>query len=216
MRLRNIKGSIEYVNNHPLVNQHPKKYIGRWKEFFGNDKPIHIEIGMGKGDFMIGKAQAHPNINFIGIEKYSGVLLRAVKKVESLEKTLPNLSLLRLDAIDLLDVFDQQEIEKIYLNFSDPWLKERKAKHRLTHRGFLNRYKQILVKDGLLQFKSDNDDLYAFSLEEIEQSNFEIIEATTNLHESEFVEGNIMTEYESKFVANGKNINYVVIKNRVI
>lgn len=214
MRLRNVKGCIEYISSHPLVNQEPKKYKGRWQDFFGNENPIFVEIGMGKGDFILENAQKYPNINFIGIEKFSNVLLRAVKKIESLEEDLPNLCLLRLDAIELLEVFDTNEIDKIYLNFSDPWLKDRKAKHRLTHRKFLDRYKQILVTEGLVQFKSDNDNLYDFSLHEIKASVFELVETTTDLHHSVFVEGNIMTEYEAKFVADGKNINYFLLKNK--
>lgn len=213
MRLRNVKGAIDYVNQHPLVNQKPSDYKGRWSEFFGNDHPIHIEIGMGKGDFIIENAKTYPEINFIGIEKFSAVILRAVGKVESLEEPLPNLCLIRFDAVDLLDVFDENEISRVYLNFSDPWPKDRWAKRRLTYRGYLEKYHHILKKDGLLRFKTDNDALFDFSLEEIAGSVFKQTKMTRDLHHSEYLEGNIMTEYESKFVAKGMHINFVEAKN---
>lgn len=213
MRLRNVTGAIKHINSHPLVNQEPEKHKGKWNEFFGNDHPIHIEIGMGKGDFVIGNATKYPEINFIGIEKFSAVILRAVQKVESLETPLENLGLLRFDAVDIEDIFDENEIERVYLNFSDPWPKDRWAKRRLTYIDFLNKYKNIIRKDGLLRVKTDNDALFAFTLEELAQSVFTITKQTNNLHHSEFIEGNIMTEYEAKFVKNGENINFVEALN---
>lgn len=211
MRLRHVAGQDDIVNQHPLVNQEPEKYKGRWNEFFGNSNPIHIEIGMGKGDFMIANSKKYPNVNFIGFEKFSGVLLRAVRKVDTIEDEMSNLCFLRLDAIYLLEIFAPGEVSKVYLNFSDPWIKERKAKHRLTHRKFLDIYNVILEDSGLIQFKSDNDMLYEFSLEEVVDSAFKINETTTDLHYSAYLEGNIMTEYETKFVGLGKNINYLVL-----
>ncbi len=213
MRLRNVKGAISQINSHPLVNQEPEKYKGRWHEFFGNDHPIYIEIGMGKGDFVIQNAQKYPEINFIGIEKFSAVIIRAVQKVESLETPLENLGLLRFDAFDIEAIFDENELGRIYLNFSDPWPKDRWAKRRLTFIDFLNKYKDVLKTDGLLRVKTDNDNLFAFTLEEIQKSTFTITKQTTDLHKSEFLEGNIMTEYESRFVNDGKNINFVEAKN---
>jgi len=213
MRLRHVKDSINQINSHPRVNQEPEKHKGKWNEFFGNNNPIYIEIGMGKGDFIIQNAQKYPTINFIGIEKFSAVILRAVQKVESLENSLDNLSLLRFDAEEIESIFDKNEIERIFLNFSDPWPKDRWAKRRLTYINFLNKYKKILKKDGLLRVKTDNDQLYTFTLEEIKKSTFTITKESTNLHFSEFVEGNIMTEYEARFVKEGKNINFVEVNN---
>ncbi len=213
MRLRNVAGAIEHVNSHSLVNQVPKKYKGKWKTFFGNNHAIHIEIGMGKGDFIIKNAKKYPNINFIGIEKISAVILRAVQKVESQEESLPNLSLLRFDAFDVLDIFDKDEIGRVYLNFSDPWPKDRWAKRRLMFIKYLEKYSVILPSDGLVKFKTDNNDLFDFSLEEIEKSNFKKTKETRDLHNSDFLEGNIMTEYEAKFVSEGKKINFVEIMN---
>lgn len=213
MRLRNVKGAKEWVDNHHLVEQKPRKKKGQWARVFGNDHPIYIEIGMGKGDFIIENAKRYPDINFIGIEKFSAVLMRAVEKVEALDAKLPNLILLRFNADDLLDIFEADEINRVYLNFSDPWPKDRWAKRRLTHHGFLDKYRHILVKDGLVQFKTDNNGLFDFSLEEIEASPFEMTKMTRSLHESPYVEGNIMTEYESKFVSEGKPINFVEAQN---
>lgn len=213
MRLRNVTGAISTVNNHALVNQEPKKYKGSWNEFFGNDYPIYIEIGMGKGDFIIQNAIKYPQINFIGIEKYSAVILRAVQKVESFDPPITNLCLLRFDATELLDVFDEDEIGRVYLNFSDPWPKDRTAKRRLTHHRFLERYKHVLPDSGLVRFKTDNADLFAFSLEEVQQSSFVLTKETSDLHHSEFVENNIMTEYEAKFVQEGKPIHLMELKN---
>lgn len=209
MRLRNVTGAINDVNAHPLVNQEPEKHKGKWNEFFGNNHPIYIEIGMGKGDFIIQNAQKYPDINFIGIEKFSAVIIRAVQKVEALDKPLENLGLLRFDAVEIESIFDESELDRVYLNFSDPWPKDRWAKRRLTFIDFLNKYKTILKKDGLLRVKTDNDKLFEFTLEQIEESSFDITKESTNLHFSEYLEGNIMTEYEAKFVKEGKNINFV-------
>jgi tRNA (guanine-N(7)-)-methyltransferase len=149
----------------------------------------------------------------IGIEKFSAVILRAVQKVESLENPLDNLGLLRFDAGEIESIFDINEIERIFLNFSDPWPKDRWAKRRLTYIDFLNKYKNILKKDGLLRVKTDNDQLYAFTLEEIEKSTFTKTKESTNLHFSEFIKDNIMTEYEARFVKEGKNINFIEVNN---
>lgn len=213
MRLRNIKGAIDHINNHPLVNQKPEEYKGKWHTFFGNEQAIYIEIGMGKGDFIIENAKRYPEINFIGIEKFSAVLLRAVQKVESIEGDLPNLCLLRIDAGELMDIFEEDEISRIYLNFSDPWPKDRWAKRRLMYSGYLEKYSHILSKEGLVRFKTDNDALFEFSLEEIENSSFKTNKMTRDLHHSEYIEGNIQTEYETKFVTEGKKINFVEIEN---
>ncbi|MBQ2115556.1 MAG: tRNA (guanosine(46)-N7)-methyltransferase TrmB, partial [Lachnospiraceae bacterium] len=142
MRLRNVTGSREVIADSRFVVHEPTEHKGKWKEVFGNDRPVHIEIGMGKGRFMMDLAATNPEINYIGIEKYSTVLLRAIQKMEETE--LPNLKFIRMDAEDICEVFDKEEVSKIYLNFSDPWPKDRHAKRRLPSRQFLARYNEIL------------------------------------------------------------------------
>ena len=205
MRLRNVPGARETIIENQFSIQEPEQKKGKWAEVFGNDHPIHIEVGMGKGQFIIEMAKRNPEINYIGIEKYSSVLIRAIEKQEELQ--LPNLKFLRFDAEYLPDIFAPGEIAHIYLNFSDPWPKDRHSKRRLTSEGFLNLYHTILNPDGYIQFKTDNRDLFDFSVETAENSPiWNIKELTYDLHHSEFLEGNIMTEYESKFVAEGKPI----------
>ena len=168
MRLRNITGSREaiaeslYVVSESVQTECP----GKWKEIFGNDSPVYIEIGMGKGKFIHTMAKEHPDINYVGIEKYSSVLLRAVQKMS--QEELPNLKFLRMDAENITGVFGAGEVDRIYLNFSDPWPKDRHAKRRLPSREFLARYDTILKKGGRLEFKTDNRALFDFALEELE------------------------------------------------
>lgn len=210
MRLRNIKGSKEFISASPFVIQTPEDYKGKWSSLFQNQNPLHIEIGMGKGQFIHQLAEKNPQINYIGIEMYSSVLYRALEKRE--ETDLDNLYFLRFDAKYLEEIFDNGEVGRIYLNFSDPWPKERHSKRRLTSPLFLSRYDKILAPEGFIQFKTDNRDLFDFSVETVEQSaHWHIDEITYDLHHSEFVEGNIMTEYESRFVAEGKPICRFVI-----
>lgn len=210
MRLRNIKGSKEFIAASPYVVQEPEAYKGKWSELFHNEHPLHIEIGMGKGQFIHQLAEQNPEINYIGIEMYSSVLYRALEKREQSE--LNNLYFLRFDAKYLCDIFAADEVSRIYLNFSDPWPKDRHAKRRLTSTGFLEIYDQILTKDGCVQFKTDNRDLFDFSVETVNESScWKIKELTYDLHHSEFLPGNIMTEYESRFVAEGKPICRFVI-----
>lgn len=212
MRLRNVKGSREAIAENEFVIQEPVKNKGNWKSVFGNDHPIHIEIGMGKGQFLMKLAQQNPNINYIGIEKYSSVLIRALQKRQELE--LNNLYLMRFDADFINDIFDKDEIDRIYLNFSDPWPKDRHAKRRLTSKQFLERYDKFLAPDGEVIFKTDNIDLFQFSLEQVEEAGWILVNHTFDLHHSEYVEGNIMTEYEEKFVSLGNKINRMVIKRK--
>ena len=204
MRLRNVKGSRETIAANDYVIHDETAYKGSWQESFGNDHPIHIEIGMGKGKFLMELAAQNPDINYIGIEKYSSVLLRALEKQE--EAKLPNLLFIRMDAEYITDVFAPDEISRIYLNFSDPWPKDRHAKRRLTSRQFLARYDQILKPEGRVIFKTDNRPLFDFSLEEVEAAGWKLEMHTFDLHHSPYVEGNIMTEYESKFAAQGNPI----------
>ena len=206
MRLKNVPGSREVIGESRFVIHEPELQKGKWKEVFGNENPIHIEIGMGKGRFIMGMAGQHPEVNFIGIEKYSSVLLRAIQKME--EEELPNVRFIRMDAEDICNVFDKGEVSRIYLNFSDPWPKDRHAKRRLPSRQFLARYDEILKKDGTLEFKTDNKDLFDFSLEEMKNAEgWELTAFTYDLHHDVVLsEGNVMTEYEEKFSSIGNPI----------
>lgn len=211
MRLRNIKGARDIIAESPLVVHEPKQFKGKWNEVFNNAHPLKIEIGMGKGKFIHSLASQNPQINYIGIEKYSSVLLRALQKME--EEPLPNLLFIRMDAEDIAEVFGKEEVDGIYLNFSDPWPKERHAKRRLPSREFLTRYDQFLKKDGVLEFKTDNKDLFEFALEELTPAGWEALKITFDLHhDSEMSEGNIMTEYEEKFSSKGNPIYKYIIK----
>lgn len=209
MRLRNVTGSREMIAANEFVIHNPEEKKGSWREVFGNDNPIHIEVGMGKGRFLTELAKLNPNINYIGIEKYSSVLIRAVEKREQIE--LSNLFFIRMDAEDINDVFAEGEIDRIYLNFSDPWPKDRHAKRRLTSHQFLNRYDQFLKKDGVIIFKTDNKALFDFSLEEVPVAGWKLENYTYDLHHSEYNEGNVMTEYEEKFSSMGNPICRLVI-----
>lgn len=207
MRLRNVRGSRETIaaDEYALNDlEEQKARRGHWHEFFGNDNPIHIEVGMGKGKFIMTLAQQNPDINYIGIEKYSSVLVRALEKVHTVGGD--NIFFLRMDAEDIADIFDKDEVDRIYLNFSDPWPKDRHAKRRLTSKEFWSRYNQILVPDGRVIFKTDNRDLFDFSLEQVEEAKWNLDNVTFDLHHSEYVEGNVMTEYEEKFTAKGNPI----------
>lgn len=212
MRLRNITGSREAIAESPYVVQEAlqPECPGTWSKMFGNENPIHIEIGMGKGKFIHTMAREHPGINYVGIEKYSSVLLRVLQKMEKEE--LPNLKFLRMDAEDIVKVFGPGEVDRIYLNFSDPWPKDRHAKRRLPSRQFLERYGQILKQDGQLEFKTDNRELFDFAVEELEPAGWTAQVITYDLHHDEdLMQGNVMTEYEEKFSALGNPIYKYVI-----
>lgn len=204
MRLKNVKGAVQGIENSQYVIKNPEENRGKWRELFGNENPLHIEIGTGKGKFITELAQANPNINYVGIEKFSSVLIRAIQKQDELE--LGNLFFIRMDAEDIEGVFDKDEVARIYLNFSDPWPKDRHSKRRLTSRRFMARYNNILAGDGVVEFKTDNRPLFDFSLEEIPAAGWELLKVTYDLHNSEMNEGNIMTEYEMKFSALGNPI----------
>ena len=215
MRLRNIPGSKEVITESTYVVQTPESYKGKWKELFSNDNPIHIEVGMGKGRFIMDMASLHPEVNYLGIEMYDSVLLRAVQKREQREEqtkeSLENLFFIRMDARLLPEIFEKGEVERVYLNFCDPWPKERHAKKRLTSRQFLERYDQILQEGGLVEFKTDNRDLFDFSLEEVKESGWTLLAHTYDLHHtSDMVEGNVMTEYEEKFSSMGNPIHKMI------
>lgn len=210
MRLRNIKGSREVIGASEYVVHEEETRAGTWGEIFGNEQPIRIEIGMGKGRFIMDLARQNPQINYVGIEKYSSVLLRAIEKQR--EEELPNVRFIRMDAENITNVFGEGEVDRIYLNFSDPWPKDRHAKRRLTSREFLARYNVILKKDGVVEFKTDNRDLFAFSLEEIKEAGWNLDACTFDLHHDEkLMEGNVMTEYEERFSAMGNPIHKYII-----
>ena len=210
MRLRNIPGAKDAIESSPNVIHEPTQNKGRWNEIFKNNHPIHIEVGMGKGRFLMDLASQNPDINYIGFEMYDSVLLRALQKMEERTEngnTLPNVFFVRMDARELPLIFDVGEVDKIYLNFSDPWPKERHAKRRLTSRQFLERYDAILKPDGVIEFKTDNRPLFDFSLEEVNESKWHLVEWTYDLHHNEKMNvGNIMTEYEEKFSSEGNPI----------
>lgn len=212
MRLRNIAGAREKIAESTYTIDEPEQYKGKWKEVFGNDNPIRIEVGTGKGRFIMDLAQQNPDINYVGIEKYSSVLLRAVQK--QTERELTNVRFIRMEAEIITEVFDKGEVDRIYLNFSDPWPKERHAQRRLTSSTFLSRYNRILKEDGQLEFKTDNKDLFEFSLTELNTAGWHAQAVTFDLHNDEKMnEGNIMTEYEERFSAKGNPIfKYIITR----
>ncbi len=214
MRLRNVPGARDAIAESKFVVQEEVQpsMPGRWSEVFGNDRPIHIEIGMGKGQFIHALAKLHPEINYVGVEKYSSVLLRAIQKMD--EEELPNLKFLRMEAEDITKVFGKEEVDKIYLNFSDPWPKDRHAKRRLPSKEFLGRYDYILKHGSRLEFKTDNRDLFDFAVEELEPAGWKAEVITYDLHADEkLMEGNVMTEYEEKFSSMGNPIcKYIIYR----
>ena len=203
MRLKNVKGANEIIKASSYVILNPSDYKGKWNKLFNNNNPIELEIGMGKGDFIIGMAKNNPNINFVGIEMYDSVIVKAVKKLE--EEKLNNVKLIRMDARLIEDVF-HKEIDLIYLNFSDPWPKNRNAKRRLTHERFLNRYETIFKNKKTIFMKTDNIDLFAFSIESLSTFGYILKNITLDLHNSNF-DRNVETEYEKKFSSKGVRIN---------
>ena len=204
MRLRNKPGALDKILAHPqFVVQHPEHWRGRWRERFGNDHPIHIEIGMGKGRFVTEMARLHPEVNYIGIELQTSVVVVALDKVIAAD--LPNVQLLHVHGGDVTDFFAPAEVARIYLNFSDPWPKTRHEKRRLTHRRFLAAYEQVLSPDGALHFKTDNQRLFEYSLGSLSQYRMILQQVWLDLHNSTF-EGNVMTEYEQKFASRGQRI----------
>lgn len=207
MRLKHVKGASEEIEKCTYVIHDAKNYKGHFHELFGNNNPIHIEIGMGKGNFIIENAKRYPNINFVGIEKYDSVIVRAVQKLEELE--LPNLRLIRCDANYIEEIFDK-EITTIYLNFSDPWPKARHERRRLTSQEFLKKY-DVLFRDkkNIIQ-KTDNRNLFEFSVKSFTDYGYKIDMISLNLHEDIEVE-NIETEYEQKFVSRGSLIYKVEV-----
>ena len=205
MRLRNVPGARDVMDANEYVYTEPEGMAGTWSQIFGNNNPVHIEIGMGKGRFITTLASMNPDINYVGIEKYSSVLLRAVEKQDEL--CLPNLRFIRMDAENITSVFGKEEVDRIYLNFSDPWPKDRHAKRRLTSRQLFARYDEILKSTGRVEFKTDNRPLFDFSVEEVNEAGWNLSVCTYDLHNDEkLVEGNVMTEYEERFSSQGNPI----------
>lgn len=202
MRLKHIKNAEEIISKSKYLVKSPRENKGNWNKVFNNDNNIEVEIGMGKGKFIIEKAIQNPNINYIGIEKYDSPLVSAVKKLEELE--INNLKLICIDALGIEEVFDH-EIDKIYLNFSDPWPKKRHAKRRLTSSIFLNKYENLFKNKKHIEMKTDNDDLYDYSCESFIENGYDIVKTDTNYLDT------IRTEYEDKFISLGKNINYISV-----
>ena len=207
MRLKNVKGAKQIIEVGIHYISNPEEYKGNWKKLFNNDNEIYIEIGMGKGDFIINNAIKYPNINFIGIEKFDSVIVRAIQKSNELD--LPNLKLIRLDALNLSSIFEK-EIDKIYLNFSDPWPKDRHAKRRLTSPIFLNIYDNVFKNDKIIEMKTDNINLFNYSLESLKENGYNIDYLTNDLHNENI--DNILTEYEEKFSSKGIKINKLIAK----
>ena len=204
MRVRIRPGAAEMLAAHPnFVISDPTLWKGKWNELFGNDHPIHIEIGMGKGQFITGMAKAHPEINYIGVEMQVSVVSIALDKL--IEQPLPNLKLLHVDGSALTEYFADSEVDQIYLNFSDPWPKKRHEKRRLTYKTFLAVDEQILRPNGEIHFKTDNQGLFEYSLASFSQYGMILKQVWLDLHQSQF-EGNIMTEYEEKFSSKGQRI----------
>ncbi|MEG2869989.1 MAG: tRNA (guanosine(46)-N7)-methyltransferase TrmB [Clostridium sp.] len=204
MRLRHIPGAEEMIADSPHVVQKPEEQKGGWNRIFGNNNPICIEVGMGKGKFIMELALENPAVNYIGIERYPTVLLKGVQRW--METELPNVYFMCIDAKQLEEIFAPEEVDKIYLNFSDPWPKDRHAKRRLTSPQFMRIYDKVLLKNGSVEFKTDNRDLFDYSLLSIPEGGWKIVDYTFDLHHSDMVTGNVMTEYEEKFSSEGKPI----------
>ncbi len=211
MRVRNVKNKDEIIENSKYTVLNPEEYKGRWKNVFNNDNPIYLEIGMGKGKFIMENAKMYPNINFIGIEKNCSVLAYAIKKMEELD--VHNLKLICFDA-NKIDLLFDKEIDKIYLNFSDPWPKERHEKRRLTSSKFLSMYEILFKNDIIIEMKTDNQALFEYSIKSFINNGYIIDDISLNLtNREDFI--NIRTEYEEKFILKNNPIYFVRMLKRV-
>ncbi|MEW4208946.1 tRNA (guanosine(46)-N7)-methyltransferase TrmB [Priestia megaterium] len=210
MRLRNKPWAKDKIAENPqYVVPNPAEYKGNWKEVFGSENPLHIEVGTGKGQFLVGMAKQNPHINYIGIEMYESVILSALERL--IEEELPNLKLLNVDANRLSEFFAKNDVDRVYLNFSDPWPKKRHAKRRLTYKTFLSMYENLLVDGGEIHFKTDNQGLFEYSLTSFSEYGLLLKYISLDLHKSDF-EGNVMTEYEEKFSQKGSRIYRCEVK----
>ena len=207
MRLRHIKGSEEFVASSPDTITDPEAHRGHWAEVFGSDRPLHVEIGMGKGRFIRDMSRLNPDINYVGIERYESVIQKAIERKDREEAEIgkrDNLFFVCMDAEKLAEVFAEGEVDRIYLNFSDPWPKARHEHRRLTSGRFMAVYDKVLKADGQVEFKTDNVDLFEYSLEAIPQAGWKIVYETHDLHSEDVP--NVMTEYEEKFSSRGQKI----------
>ena len=206
MRSRFKPWAADLIDTHPeIVIPDPEQKKGKWQEVFGNENPLHIEAGTGKGRFIIGMAKASPQINYIGIELFDSVIVTALETILENEEEIPNLRLLKVNAKDIADYFEKGEVDRLYLNFSDPWPKKRHAKRRLTHESFLKLYEAVLPEQGEIHFKTDNRKLFEYSLTSISEYGMLLKDISLDLHANE-PEWNIMTEYEEKFLKKGQPI----------
>ncbi|WP_332697562.1 tRNA (guanosine(46)-N7)-methyltransferase TrmB [Halalkalibacter lacteus] len=204
MRLRNKPGAKEELNQNPeIIIRNPEKCRGQWKEIFGNNNPIYVEVGTGKGQFLMGMSMLHPDVNFIGVEKYESVLITAMNRAKESSQT--NVKFLNEDVSDILEFFEASEIDRVFINFTDPWPKNRHEKRRLTYKGFLEMYEQVLKEGGDIHLKTDNQGLFEYSLESFTSYGMTLHHVSLDLHRSN-IEGNVMTEYEQRFSRKGMRI----------
>ncbi|MDG5787729.1 tRNA (guanosine(46)-N7)-methyltransferase TrmB [Evansella sp. AB-P1] len=204
MRLRNKPWAPKLIEDNPqIIVPNPKERKGKWSELFENDNPLHVEVGTGKGRFVTKMAASYPDRNVIGVEKYDSVIVTGVERL--LENPLDNIRLLKADVTNITEIFDSGEVDRFYINFTDPWPKNRHEKRRLTHKSFLKKYSEILKDTGEIHLKTDNQGLFEYSIESLSQFGFKLKQVTFNLHESN-MEDNIMTEYEERFVEKGIRI----------
>lgn len=206
-KVKNLDARIER-NRHFLV-ENPKEHKGKWREYFANDGRLYLELGCGKGKFITARAMADKEASFVGIEGLDAVIIRGLEKAA--ENEITNVKYVMEYVSDIRDYFGNGELDGIYLNFSDPWPKPRHAKRRFTFGDTLLKYKEILKEDGFIAFKTDNEELFEFTLEEIERLGLEIKEMSRDLHNSDYAAKEFTTEYEDKFCSKGKNINYVLL-----
>lgn len=211
MRQRKVKNEeIRLAEHHQYLIEDPKAWKGRWQELFENGNGIYAEFGCGKGKFIMTLAEQHPDRNYIAVEGRGSIILRALEKATREE--LKNIVFVKEYIKDVKEIFDDEELTGIYLNFSDPWPKDRHAKRRLTHGRYLDGYKKILKKDCYLEFKTDNNELFSFAVNEFNDNGLKLIESTEDLHASDLEAKQVTTEYEDKFHAEGKKINYCKVK----
>ena len=210
MRLKYVKDGYKIMDEHSKVVTEPELFKGRWNELFNNSNPIHAEFGSGRGGFSLGMARKYKNINFLAFERNTKAIVRGLNKADEID--LDNFSFVHQDVKRILDFFEEESLDRIYLNFSDPWPKAKHESRRLSHTVFLKLYEKVLKKDGEIVMKTDNRDLYLFSLEMFKLNDWTILRNEEDLHSTELKEDNIMTEYEEKFVSLGQNIYYINVK----
>lgn len=210
MRLRNVKNKEEILDNCSYLIKNPEDYKGKWQELFANNNPIYLEIGMGKGKFLIENALKYPHINYIGIEKFDSIIARAIKKISSFSD-IPNLRIIRMNALEIDKVFNK-EISKLYLNFSDPWPKKRWYDRRLTSKIFLDKYDYIFKDTKKIEMKTDNEDLFIYSLETLSEKGYHLSDISFNYHKTH--QDIIMSEYEERFAKAGKNVFHLFAQKK--